>query len=332
MAMSPCPLIFEPIFKPRIWGGRNLADRLGKRLPADAVIGESWEVADLEDDQSVVASGPAKGRTLGELVREWGPELLGSASLFEGRFPLLIKYLDACTALSVQVHPDAKQAAKLGGHVRVKNEAWYVLHAEPEGCIYRGLRDGVTPEAFRGAIESGTCADLLQHIPVSAGECYYLPSGTVHALGAGVLVAEVQTPSDVTYRVFDWNRVDATTGEPRELHVADALACINFGDQTIPGEQRSHVASVWTTVTRLITSESFMIERVRMIEGYDGEIPYDQLVVWMVLEGRGEVSFAGSRESMTFGQGDTVVLPAGMSDARLRTLADCLWLEVTLPG
>jgi mannose-6-phosphate isomerase len=330
--MKCCPLVFEPIFKPRIWGGRRLESLLGKSLPSDALIGESWEVADLEHDQSTVSRGPAAGQTLGELVREWGPDLLGAAPLFEGRFPLLIKYLDACQHLSVQVHPDAAMAARLGGNVRVKNEAWYVLHAEPDGCIYRGLCAGVTAAGFEASIRAGTCADLLQRIVVRPGECYYLPSGTVHALGAGVVVAEVQTPSDITYRVFDWNRVDPATGKPRELHVAQALECINFGDQHIRGEERNHVASVWTTVTRLVTCPTFIIERVRMIEGYDGDIPYAQLVVWMVLEGSGEVTFAGGRERLTFGRGDTVVLPAGLSDGRLKTLSDCIWLEVTVPA
>jgi len=330
--MKPCPLIFEPILKPRIWGGQRLASLLGKSLPSEVAIGESWEVADLEDDQSIVSRGPAAGQTLGALVRQWGRDILGSAALFEGRFPLLIKYLDAREHLSVQVHPDAAMAARLGGSVRIKNEAWYIVYAEPDGCIYRGLRTGVTDGDFRAAIADGTCADLLQHIPVRPGECYYLPSGTVHALGAGVVVAEVQTPSDVTYRVFDWNRVDAATGQPRALHVAQALECINFGDQTIAGEERAHVASVWTTVTRLVTSPSFIIERVRMIEGFDGDIPYAQLVVWMVLAGAGEVTIDGGRQTLRFQRGDTVVLPAGLAGARLRTFADCVWLEVTLPA
>lgn len=330
--MKPCPLVFEPIFKPRIWGGRRLEQLLGKELPAGAVIGESWELADLETDQSIVSRGPARGRTIRELLGQWGTGLTGEAPLFEGRFPLLIKYLDACQDLSVQVHPDAATAARLGGNVRVKNEAWYVMDAEPGSCIYRGLKPGVTADDFRAAVSAGACVDTLECIPVRPGQCYYLPSGIVHALGAGVVVAEVQTPSDITYRLFDWNRVDAQTGKPRELHVEQGLACIDFDHPVPPEEQRSHVASVWTTVTRLVTSPSFIIERVRMIEGYDGEIPYAQLVVWMVLAGRGEITFADGREQLAFSAGDTVVLPAGLADARLRTLADCLWLEVTVPA
>jgi mannose-6-phosphate isomerase len=241
--MNPCPIIFEPIFKPKLWGGRKLEALLGKSLPPNEPIGESWEAADLEDDQSVVAAGPAKGMRLDELVRQWGEGFLGGADLFEGRFPLLLKYLDAREDLSVQVHPSPAVASARGGVTRVKNEAWYILDAEPGGCIYRGLTPGTTEAGFRAAIANGSCASLLQRIPVRPGQCYYLPSGTVHALGAGVVVAEVQTPSDVTYRVFDWNRVEPATGKPRTLHVDDALASINFGDQSIRGESRSHVAS-----------------------------------------------------------------------------------------
>ena len=329
--MQPCPLVFEPIFKPKIWGGRKLADLLDKHLPGDEPIGEAWEVADLERDQSMVARGPAKGSSIGRLVCEWGADLLGDAGLFDGRFPLLIKYLDAVQDLSVQVHPDAATARRLGGEVRVKNEAWYIVDAAPHGCIYRGLNDGVDQEAFAAAARNGTCAPLLRRIPVRPGQCYYLPSGTVHALGAGVVVAEVQTPSDITYRVFDWNRVDAATGQPRELHIDAALDCINFGAQEITEDRRSHVATVWTTVTRLVTSDSFIVERVKMTEGLDEQIPYDQLVVWMVIEGKGAITFDGSAEPFPFGKGDTVVLPAGLKNGRIKTEADCGWLEVTIP-
>ena len=172
--MKPCPLIFKPIFKPRIWGGRKIHTRFDKPLPPGENFGESWELADLEDDQSVVASGPQQGRTLRELVVEWGDQLLGGIALFEGRFPLLIKYLDAREHLSVQVHPDAKLAAQLGGAVRVKNEAWVVIDAEPDGCIYRGLVDSVTPDQFSKALSDGGVEKLLRSggkLPMAYSPC-----------------------------------------------------------------------------------------------------------------------------------------------------------------
>ncbi len=329
--MNAYPLIFSPIFKRRIWGGRGLESLLHKSLPPDEPIGESWELADLEDDVSVVRNGPAAGKTITQLITEWGADLMGGASLFEGRFPLLIKFLDACDTLSVQVHPDQPMADRLGGRVRVKNEAWYVIHAEDDGFIYRGVRNGVDAAALERAIKEKRVASVLNKINVRVGHCYYLPSGTIHALGAGVTVAEVQTPSDITYRVYDWDRVDATTGRPRDLHLAEALECISYDTGPIPGEVCQHTASVWTAVTSFVQSESFGIERVRMIEGVEQPIPYKELVVWIVLEGRGAITVKGMNDEIRFTAGDTVLLPASMDDAHVRTDEECMWLEVTVP-
>ncbi len=329
--MDVYPLIFEPIFKSKIWGGRKLETCLGKALPAGEQIGESWEVADLEDDQSSVANGPAQGQALGTLVKAWGTHLIGRAPLFEGRFPLLIKFLDATDTLSVQVHPDEAMARRLGGRVRVKNEAWYILEAEETGFIDRGVRPGVDADVLRRAVAEQTVESTLNRISVRKGHCYYLPSGTLHALGAGVTVAEVQTPSDITYRVYDWDRVDASTGKTRDLHVEEALQCISFDPSPIAGEDREHVASVWTSVTRLVQCESFVIQRVRMVEGVEKEIPYEEMVIWIVLEGRGSILCEGSVGQVDFAAGDTVVLPAALDQARVLTRNDCMWLEVTIP-
>ncbi len=329
--MKLCPLIFEPIFKPKIWGGRTLEQLVAKKLPPNEPIGESWEVADLEDDQSLVACGPAKGKTLGELVKEWGEGLLGGASLFEGRFPLLIKYLDACEHLSVQVHPDQTMADRYGGNVRVKNEAWYIVGAKPDGCIYRGFVDGVDKAAYERAIADGTVKSILKRIPVKAGECYYLPSGTVHALGAGVVVAEIQTPSDITYRVFDWNRVDAKTGQPRELHIEKALECSNLSSQQIVGELYEVEQTTQGNVTHLVNCESFITDRIKMAEGKIWGIPKNELFIFMILEGRGILTYDGSDDPQEFGCGDTVVVPAGLENAQFHTKADTIWLETTLP-
>ncbi len=328
--MDVYPLLFKPIFKPKIWGGRRLETLLNKRLPTGD-IGESWEIADLEDDQSVVASGPSNGKPLGRLVREWGSDLLGDAPLFDGRFPLLIKFLDATETLSVQVHPDRATADRLGGRVRIKNEAWYVLATEPGGFIYRGVRPGVDAEGLRSAIEQGTVESVLNRIEVRKGHCYYLPSGTIHALGAGVLVAEVQTPSDITYRVFDWNRIEAATGKPRALHLAEALPCISFDTAPIEEERAHHVAGVWTAVTTLVQCASFFIRRVRMPEGVEQEIPEQGCTVWMVLEGRASITCDGAAEAVDVGIGDTVLMPAAIKNARIKMHEPCMWLEAGVP-
>jgi mannose-6-phosphate isomerase len=329
--MDVYPLVFQPIFKPKIWGGRRLERLLAKQLPPTDPIGESWELADLEEDQSVVTAGPAKGKTLGELVKQWGTDLLGGARLFEGRFPLLIKYLDANETLSVQVHPDQATADRLGGRVRVKNEAWYVIDADKDGFIYRGLRHGVTADDLKHAIDQQNFESVLTRVPVRKGHAYYLPSGTVHALGAGVLVAEVQTPSDTTYRLYDWNRIDPATGSPRELHVEQALGCIAYDTDPITNDKPEHVGSIWTSVTSLVRCDSFVLERVRIVEGVEQPIPHQEMVIWMVLEGKGSLACDALSEPLSFGVGDTVLLPAAMKNGRVTIQQDAMWLEATVP-
>lgn len=319
-----CPLIFDPLFRPKIWGGRKLESILGKNLPPDEAIGESWECADLPEGQSVVARGLAKGRTLHELVDAWGPKLLGRARPIDARFPLLLKFLDAREALSIQAHPAVSRGA-----AAAKDEAWYVLHAEPEAVIYRGLRKGVSIETLAAALrdDPASIVPLLHAVRVRTGDCLYVPGGTVHALGAGVVVAEIQTPSDTTYRLYDWGR--ERPAADAGLHIDAALACIRPEADFAAHERRSHVTSVFTTVTRLVTSPNFVVEKVRFVEGVEQDIPYADLVCWMVLDGRGEIAHAGGRE--TFARGDVVILPAGLEKGRLKTLAPCSWLEVTIP-
>jgi mannose-6-phosphate isomerase len=330
--MSVGPVIFTPLHKPRVWGGRRFAELLGRELPEGVRVGESWEVCDLEGDQSVVCRGhaPAIGRSLHELVEEWGADLTGRAPLPDGRFPLLLKFLDAREALSVQVHPDEASVARFAGGARAKSEAWYVVHAKPGAFMYRGLAEGVDADRVREALRTGEVISLLRRVELRKGHGYYLPGGTPHALGGGVVVAEVQTPSDTTFRLYDWDRLDDRTGAPRALHVEEALACLHYGAVDTAAEQRAHVASVWTAVTRLVRCPFFQIERVRMVEGVDQDIPHEELVIWMVLEGRARVTYAAG-EPVEFGVGDTVVIPAAMRGARVRTLAPAMWLEVTIP-
>ncbi len=335
---TPYPLTFQPIYKEKVWGGRML-ERLGRNLPGDAntPVGESWEIVDLAStsvsgggggaERSVIANGSMAGKTLHEAMQLWDARLLGSLTSVDGNFPLLVKFLDAHENLSVQVHPSPEYAAK-HPDAHLKSEAWYVVAAEPGAAIYKGMRAGVTREQLAEAIEQNTVEavePLLERVPVKAGDCHYLPSGTCHALGAGVLVAEVQTPSDTTFRVFDWGR----TG--RELHVAQAMACIDFGPaKSAPYEQRSHIAGMFTTVSRLVTCEFFRIEKVRMSEGYEQEIPYQQPAIWMLLEGQG-VIITTDAAPVAFERGQTLLLPARMTESRVRFAADTTWLEVTFP-
>ena len=222
------PLIFQPIFKERVWGGRELERLYGKKLPPGAVIGESWEISDRPGDASVIANGPLAGKDLRWLMEHHAPEILGGAKpAADGRFPLLCKILDARDKLSLQVHPPANKAAELGGEP--KTEMWYIADAAPDARFYVGLKRGVTRAEFEKKISDGSVADCFHRVPVRAGDTMFLPSGRVHAIGDGLVIFEIQQNSDTTYRVFDWNRV-GLDGKPRELHVAQSLASIDFND------------------------------------------------------------------------------------------------------
>ena len=209
------PLLFKPIFQERIWGGRKLAELFGKDLPADTDIGESWEIVDRPEAQSVVRDGPLRGKTLHELWTEYRTEIFGDVP--DGRrFPLLVKLLDAREKLSLQVHPPGKIAAKLGGEP--KTEFWYAAAAAPGAELFVGLQEAMARDQFEEALRAGTIAEHVHAVPIKADESMFLPAGRLHAVGPGNLLVEIQQNSDTTYRVFDWNRVDHE-GQPRELHV-----------------------------------------------------------------------------------------------------------------
>lgn len=228
---TPLPpiLTFAPAYFDRIWGGTRLKDELGFDVPMERRIGEAWLVSDHSECQSVVAEGPLAGATLGELVRSHGTTLLGGRAQPTpgGRFPLLLKLIDAGMALSVQVHPDDAAAARLGETDIGKTEMWHVLSAEQDAALICGLRDGVTPKEFHAAMVDGTVAGLMRSCDAREGVSLFVPAGTVHAIGKGILLAEIQQNSNITYRVFDWNRVDGQ-GRPRALHPKQAMACIRF--------------------------------------------------------------------------------------------------------
>src|SRR5881398_3147510 len=226
MASLNSPLIFEPIFQERIWGGRKLAELFGKNLPPGKRIGESWEIVDRPEAQSIVREGPLAGRSLHDLWVNFREKLFGAVP-DAPRFPLLIKLLDAQEKLSLQVHPPQQIAESLGGEA--KTEFWYVAAAEPNAEIYVGLRRAMARQQFEHALRSGTVAECVHAVPVKEGDAMFLPSGRFHAIGTGNVLVEVQQNSDTTYRLFDWNRVD-DQGERRQLHVEKALQCIDFDD------------------------------------------------------------------------------------------------------
>lgn len=336
--MKPYPLVLDPIFKEKVWGGRAL-ERFGKHLPERLLIGESWELADLSSTSadggggdaavSFIANGDMRGLSLREAILALGVNLMGSLRLSPGGgFPLLVKYLDARENLSVQVHPSPAYAAS-HPDAHLKTESWYVLHAEPDAVIYKGVRQGVTREQFAAKLKSGgpIVEDLIA-VPVRAGDFHHLPSGTCHALGAGVLVAEIQTPSDTTFRVFDWGR----TG--RTLHVEQALECIQFG----PPPRLSAVRGDGSARCRLVETDFYVVSELRLMGGSEGALenipaaPAGGPMVWMVLQGEGRLESAdGAFKPIEFSAGMTMLLPAALGPAVVRTHRDATVLEARFP-
>jgi mannose-6-phosphate isomerase len=330
------PLKFKPVFQKRIWGGERLRALLGKPA-ASGSIGESWELADLpagtvKGDSaggnpdgslaSTIINGPYRGRALRELLADprLQTEIMGNAPLSHGHFPLLVKFLDAKQDLSVQVHPNHAYAAS-HPDAHLKSEAWYVIHAEPGAKIYKGLKPGVTREDFRAALNRSEVEPLLNAVRVRAGDCHYLPSGTVHALGAGILAAEVQTPSDTTFRVFDWNRL-GPDGKPRTLHVEQALECIDFGEPPAVSQQNRDI---------LVSNEFFTLRRYRASQGTEQQLLSGEPVIWIQLEGQAVINAEGAGPT-AFTRGETLLLPAALKQARMKAVTDCMWLEATIPG
>ncbi len=295
--MEMYPLKFEPIYKQRIWGARQFADFFGRDLP-EGKIGESWELADLPEDKSVISNGELAGLTLNEAVARYPEEITGNAN-FELPFPLLIKFLDAQDDLSVQVHPDPATCERMGKG-DPKTECWYVISAAPDSVLYKGLKKDVTREQFSTAIESGTVDELMEVISVKAGECHFLPAGTTHSIGAGLLIAEIQTPSDTTYRVFDWNRVD-DSGKARQLHISEALESINFGTCG------SDLAV--TTIGRLVDCQYFTIDKGHQLKGCELLLSGGKMRILMFLNGGGTIENP-TAQKCEFKAGETILAPA----------------------
>jgi mannose-6-phosphate isomerase len=320
------PLLFKPIFQERIWGGRSLERLYGKPLPAGKTIGESWEICDRPEAQSEVANGPLAGKTLHWLLENHGPNLLGSAQASGGRFPLLVKILDAKDKLSLQVHPPASKAAQFNGEP--KTEMWFIADAKPGAELYVGLRRGVTRADFESKIRSGSVAECFHRVPVRTGDTMFLPSGRVHAIGAGLVIFEIQQNSDTTFRVFDWNRVDAQ-GQPRQLHVSESLECIDFEDFE-PGVVRGESLPSQNGAARqsLVRDPLFTAERIELSAGAALGLRLETCAV--VAVAAGTVRIEGS-PGATLQPGQFALLPAALRSARLEAASEARLL-VSQPG
>lgn len=330
--MSPSealhPLIFEPLYRQYLWGGRRLVDVLGRSAPAEGPLAESWEIVDRADAQSVVACGPLRGRSLGELRRDRPAELLGRRVPFDASradgFPLLVKILDAALDLSVQVHPDDACASRLTPPDRGKSEAWYVVDSHPGSLLHLGLRPGTDRETLRRSIAAGSVEDVLATRASRSGDCFYLPAGTVHSLGAGNLVVEVQQSSDVTYRLHDWNRL-GPDGRPRPLHVEAGMAAVRSFEPVVPTGRRR---TTDPDAVRLVDCEHFILEEVRPGSQWTTGSGFTAEILVCI---SGGFAMEGRWSLPPIVPGGTVLLPAAIGPQVLTCHGDTLILRVSLP-
>jgi mannose-6-phosphate isomerase len=257
------PMRFEPIYQYRLWGGRRLSGLLSAPLPGDGPIGEAWILSDRDDHQSQVANGPLKGQTIGQLMEEFRGQVMGKLAPRFRRFPLLLKFLDVREMLSVQVHPSDAHPELLPPGETGKTEAWVVIEADKGSHIYAGLKPCTTVNDLRHSLADGTIVDHLVNIVPKAGDAVFIPAGTVHTLGGGVVVFEVQQNSDVTFRLYDWGHVDAKTGQPRPLQVDRALASIDFAESTGGLVTPFVVTTAPVERERLFDCDHFLLWRLR---------------------------------------------------------------------
>ena len=293
------PLVFEPFLRPMPWGGRRLAKRYSSS-PPDEPVGEAWLVSDHPLHASCVASGPLSGTTLRQLMQQRSTDLLGFSA---ARFPLLIKMLDASANLSIQVHPDDTDAARWTPDEGGKTEAWLVLEASPSAVIYAGLKPGVDKARLLDQLEAGDVAACIAQYRPKVGDCYYIPAGTVHALGGGLLVLEVQQTSDATFRLYDWDRVDSH-GKPRPLHVEAALACLKL---SVPDAGLRQPSRLDGQRERLVSSPFFEIDRLSLADPVRVQGPG----IIVLLEGAARIVFGESETSIPPARGVLVPFSLG---------------------
>lgn len=320
------PLVFEPLFKRIRWGGRRLGSQLRKPIGDGDDYAESWEIADHGRDQSRVAGGPLQGTSLQQLMQTHARELLGQQAGLT-QFPLLIKFLDANDWLSLQVHPNDTQAVQFDPSENGKTEAWVILDANPDSRICSGLKSGVTADDLRQGLQSGRVEELLHLIPVKPGDCLFIPAGTVHALGPGILLAEIQQQSNLTFRLHDWGRVDAD-GKPRAIHVEQSLACTDFSRGPVDPVTPVPLCYQAHVFEELVRCRYFVIRRHRGIEPFAISAS-DRFRILMLLEGSATVTTPGGTVDVTVGS--TVLIPAESGVAQVNPDGRTQVLEIMCP-
>jgi len=326
------PLLFEPIYRSYVWGDRNFERLFGRVLPPDVPTAESWELSDVDGAISRVESGPFAGRSLRELCREYASDMLGekrdSSVYSDGRFPLLVKFLDAERVLSVQVHPGDRFAAEHENGSPGKTEMWFIVEARGSAEVIAGLRPGTTRAELLEAAQSGSLEPLLQHHRVRAGDVVLVPAGRVHAMGAGIVALEIQQTSDITYRLHDWGRV-GPDGKPRPLHLDRAIEVINFSDEgcaVAQPVQRTENWGIWSLlgVTLFFLTESF--DRFRSVKLTTAVSSPDVL---MAVSGEVDITWEGGNTHLTAGR--TALIPTGIGNYEIHSDGNTLVVRTRVP-
>ncbi len=320
------PLKFQPIYSYRIWGGDKLKTVLNKNYDED-FIGESWEISDVDDNETQVLEGFLKGKTLRELIDIYKADFVGSKVYkeFGNEFPLLIKFIDAKTPLSIQVHP-SNELAKERHNSFGKNEMWYIMQADEDAELIVGFNKNVEKEEYIHHLEDSTLMDILNIEKVNVGDTFYIPTGRVHAIGAGVLLAEIQQTSNITYRIYDYNRIDAKTGETRELHTALAVDAIDYHSYNT---YKTHYKAELNKSSKLVHSPYFKTNIIE-IEG-EMERDYshlDSFVIYMCVDGA--LKLECHNETYTLNKGETILIPATINLVKLTALNKSRILEAAL--
>lgn len=317
------PLEFTPLLKRTRWGGERLGTQLHKLIGVEGDFGESWELSDHPLAPTLIAGGEYADYTLSQLIQKNQNALFGEGSYY-ATFPLLIKFIDATDRLSVQVHPDGSYQHNFDAERTGKSEAWVILDAIEGSRIFAGLKSGVDEPRLRRHLEQGTVEECLHSYPVKRGDCVFIPAGTVHAIGEGILLAEVQQTSDLTFRLYDWNRLDQS-GNPRPLHLEKALGCINFERGPVELLQPQVLSTGKHEVELLLESEHFSIRRHHSRQS----IPHassNQVQILIVLEGTGQLDCGA--ETFELLEGKTMLIPAAVSDYQIHVDGELTFLEV----
>ncbi|MEI0478939.1 type I phosphomannose isomerase catalytic subunit [Brachyspira pulli] len=320
-------LEFNEISKEVIWGGNSLSTVYSKPFDKDKTIGESWEICDLPNDNNVVSNGELKGKTLSYLVKEYGSKLLGT-KYKEDYFPLLIKLIDAKDKLSIQVHPDEEYANKRHNK-HGKNEMWYVMDTYGDAKLLIGLKENVTKEDLKKAIDNKeNIEDMFNYFDIKKGDAFYIPSGCIHAILGNVIIAEIQTPSDVTYRLYDWNRVDKN-GKSRELHIEDSFNVIkNINAFSLKSSKNNKIKTNTLEINTVFTNDYFTTEEYIINGDYSSKTNEESFEIIIVLEGNGTIE--SSVNSVDLKIGKTVLVPASLGDYTIKSSKGMKFLRVTI--